>query len=99
MILEAATFEITQGSEPAFEAGVRQAAPLFREAKGCRSMKVRRSIERPGVYMLFVEWETLEDHTEGFRSSEAFARWRALVGPCFASVPEVEHFAMAADNF
>jgi hypothetical protein len=38
-----------------------------------------------------VKWETLENHTVDFRGSENFAEWRALVGPYFASPPEVEH--------
>jgi heme-degrading monooxygenase HmoA len=99
MILEIALLDIKPGSEAQFEAGAREAAPLFRNAKGCRSMKVQRSIEKPQLYILFVEWETLEDHTETFRSSEAFQNWRALVGPTFASPPDVQHTSMAVDNF
>jgi hypothetical protein len=37
------------------------------------------------------KWETLENHTVDFRSSEDFAAWRGLVGQYFASPPEVEH--------
>lgn len=99
MILEVAVFEIKPGSESAFEEGVRKAAPLFKSAKGCRGMKVQRSIEQPSRYTLFVQWETLEDHTESFRSSENFQQWRALVGSYFASAPDVQHLKMAVDNF
>jgi hypothetical protein len=38
-------------------------------------------------------WATLEDHTVGFRGSPAFTQWRAQVGPFFATLPVVEHFA------
>jgi hypothetical protein len=40
-----------------------------------------------------IEWNTLEDHTVGFRQSERFARWRALIGSYFESPPEVTHLA------
>jgi quinol monooxygenase YgiN len=42
--------------------------------------------------VLLVEWESLQAH-EGFRESERFSRWRAAIGPYFATPPRVEHFA------
>ncbi len=48
-------------------------------------------LEKPGTYRLLVEWETLEDHTVAFRNSEAFQKWRSLVGSCFAATPRVDH--------
>jgi len=41
-----------------------------------------------------VHWNTLEDHTQGFRESPAFAEWRAIIGPFFAQPPQVEHFTL-----
>ena len=43
-------------------------------------------------YLLFVQWETLEDHIVHFRNSENFAEWRRLAGPHFAAPPRVEHY-------
>ncbi len=91
MVLEVAEFDIVAGREEAFEAGVREAVALFRAAKGFRGLTLRRIIEKPGTYRLLVEWETLEDHTVTFRNSEAFQKWRALVGSCFAAAPRVDH--------
>ena len=91
MVLEIAQFDITPGLEEAFEAGVKQAAPLFQRAKGCTGLELGRSVERPSRYRLFVQWETLENHTVDFRESADFQAWRKLVGHCFATPPEVEH--------
>jgi heme-degrading monooxygenase HmoA len=91
MITEIAQLEIKPGMEAEFEAGVKKAGPLFHRAKGCRSMELQRSIEKPNRYRLFVSWETLENHTVDFRGSPDFQEWRKLVGHCFASPPEVEH--------
>lgn len=91
MVLEVAEFDIAAGKEEAFEAGVREAVALFKAAKGYRGLTLRRIVEKPGSYRLFVEWETLEDHTVTFRNSEAFQKWRALVGPHFAAAPRVDH--------
>jgi quinol monooxygenase YgiN len=91
MVLEIAQFEITPGLEEAFEAGVRQAVPLFQRAKGCTGLELGRSVEKPSRYRLFVQWETLENHTVDFRESADFQAWRKLVGHCFETPPEVEH--------
>ena len=91
MVLEIAQFDIKPGLEPAFEAGVKEAVPLFRRAKGCTGMELQRSHEKPSRYRLFVRWETLENHTVDFRGSENFAEWRGLVGQYFAAPPDVEH--------
>ncbi|WP_207483162.1 antibiotic biosynthesis monooxygenase family protein [Arenibaculum pallidiluteum] len=99
MILEIAVLTIRPGSEDAFEAGVRAAVPLFRRARGCHGMELRRSVESPGRYLLHVRWETLEDHTVHFRGSADFQEWRRLVGDFFEGPPAVEHAAVAVAGF
>ena len=91
MIQEIAQIDVKPGMEAEFEKGVAAATPLFKRAKGCHGARLSRSIEKPGRYRLFVDWETVDDHTVGFRGSEDFKQWRALVGHCFATPPEVEH--------
>ena len=91
MILETAEITVAPGREAAFEAAVAEATPLFLAAQGCRGLRLHRVIEMPGLYRLFVDWATLEDHTVHFRGSDAFARWRALASPHFAATPQVTH--------
>jgi heme-degrading monooxygenase HmoA len=95
MILEIAHIGVKPGMEAEFETAVAKGKPLFAGSKGCHSMQVRRSIEVPGRYWLFVEWETLEDHTVGFRGSQVFTEWRALITHCLETPPVVEHGAEA----
>src|SRR5579872_850900 len=99
MVTEIAQIEIKSGMESEFEAGVKSAAPLFKRAKGCRSMELQRSVEKPNRYRLFVGWETLENHTVDFRGSADFQEWRKLVAHCFASPPEVEHTTQVVHGF
>lgn len=95
MIIERAIFAIKPGEAEQFIAAFEKAAPLIRTAKGCRKASMHRGIETPDSFILLVEWETLEDHTVGFRESPAFTQWRAILGPHFASPPAVEHYAAA----
>lgn len=99
MVLEIAQIDVKPGMENEFEAGVKAAAPIFQRAKGCQSMELQRSIEKPARYRLFVEWQTVENHTVDFRGSPDFQEWRKLVGHCFAAPPDVEHTTQAMKGF
>ena len=47
MITEIAQIDVKPGMEAEFETGVKNAAPLFKRAKGCHGMELQRSIEKP----------------------------------------------------
>ena len=48
-------------------------------------------------HLLLVEWQTLEDHTEGFRGSEEYQEWRRLLHGFYDPFPTVEHFELVRD--
>ena len=91
MILEIVRLEIKPGLEEQFETNLAKAAPLFRRAKGCGGLAIRRSVEKPSQYWLLIRWETVENHTVDFAGSPDFKEFSALVGPCFAAAPQVDH--------
>ncbi len=94
MILEIADIRIPVGKNAEFEAALAHgAATVVSRAAGYRRHEVMKGIESPERYVLMIWWDTLEDHTVGFRQGPLFAEWRAIVGPFFAAPPQVEHFA------
>lgn len=95
MILERAAITVRDGDQEAFESAFATARQLLEGAAGCQSVQLVRGIETPTSYLLLVVWRRLEDHMEGFRNSPAFTQWRELVGPFFATPPDVEHFSYA----
>ena len=97
MVLEIVQIAIKVGEEAAFEAHVKEAVGLFRQAKGCLGLDLKRSIEAPSQYRLMIRWNTLENHTVDFRGSPLYQEWRALVSSHFASSPSVEHCTSAMD--
>jgi heme-degrading monooxygenase HmoA len=99
MILEIAQIEVKPGMESEFESGVKKAGAIFKRAKGCKAVTLQRSHENPQRYRLFVQWETLENHTRDFRESADFPEWRKLVGHCFAAPPQVEHVTEVVKGF
>ena len=95
MILELADIRITPGKNADFDAAIeRGVETVISKAKGFLGYQVQRGIESPDRYVLLIRWETLANHTVDFRESPAFAQWRAIVGPFFASAPHVEHFEL-----
>jgi len=49
-------------------------------------------METPNRHVLLVNWETLVDHTEGFRGSPDYLRWKALLHHFYDPFPQVEHY-------
>jgi heme-degrading monooxygenase HmoA len=98
MILEVAFFDITPGQEAAFEEQFAQAELVISQAGGYLSHELQRGLETSNKYVLLVRWQSLADHTEGFRQSALFGQWRALIGPFFATPPVVEHFELVAER-
>jgi heme-degrading monooxygenase HmoA len=96
MVLEHAVLDVVAGREPEFERAFEEARPYITGAAGCRSLRLSRCLERPGRYLLLVEWDTVEDHTEGFRRSPAYEEWRRLLHHFYDPFPVVEHFALVA---
>jgi len=92
MILEVATLDVRSGMEAEFEKALAQAQRIIGSMKGYISHELRRCVEQEGRYLLLVKWETLEDHTEGFRGSEEYQQWRTLLHHFYDPFPTVEHY-------
>ena len=99
MILELADIRIPPGQNAAFEEAIeRGLRTVIAHSGGFAGFKVNRGIESPERYVLQIFWDTLEDHTVGFRESELFTQWRGIVGPFFAQPPVVEHFDLVVKS-
>lgn len=95
MIVEVADFRVEAGRRAAFEAAMAEGVKnVLSKSRGYRSHRILSCHENPERVLLTIEWDTLEDHTVGFRESPAFAEWRAIIGPFFKGPPLVEHFVV-----
>jgi len=94
MILEVAILDVKPQQNKAFEATFEKAQLIISSMKGYISHQLQHSIENPNRYILLVNWETLEDHTVGFRESAEYQEWRALLHHFYEPFPEVEHFTL-----
>ena len=93
MILEVAILNVIAGREAQFETAFTEAQSIIASMKGYRSHEVRRCLEARNRYLLLVHWETLEDHTIGFRGSAGYLKWKRMLHPFYDPFPTVEHYA------
>jgi len=92
MILEIAILNVIPGQAAAFERAFAEAKDIIASMPGFKSLELQRCVEAPNRYALLVRWETLEDHTRGFRTSPEYQRWKALLHHFYHPFPTVEHY-------
>lgn len=92
MIVEQGILRIVAGQEGAFEEAMQSASSIIAAMPGFQRLQVSRGIENPETYLLLVEWDTLEDHTDGFRGSAEYELWRAQLHHFYEPFPVIEHF-------
>jgi quinol monooxygenase YgiN len=92
MVLEIAQYTAQPGKAGAFQAGLLKGIEIIRRAKGCISATPRRQIEDPEKFIVMIEWETLEDHTVGFRGSPQFLEYRSHLAGLFVEPIVAPHF-------
>ena len=83
---------VRSGESPAFEAAFGEARRLIAASPGHQRHELRRCLEVEHRYLLLVWWDSLESHTEGFRKSAAYERWRQLLHRFYDPCPSVEHY-------
>ena len=92
MVLEVAILQIKEGMSRIFEDSFRKASTLISCQKGYISHEIKKCIEVDDKYILLVQWETIEDHEIGFRKSEKYQLWKALLHDFYEPFPTVEHY-------
>ncbi len=94
MILEVARLNVIPGREAEFESSFQSASNIISSMHGYISHQLQRYLENKSQYLLLVNWETLEDHTVGFRGSPEYQEWRKLLHHFYAPFPTVEHYEL-----
>lgn len=91
-ILEVAILDVIPGEEQAFENAFDHAQTIIASMPGYLGHELQRCIEVGNRYILLVHWQTLEDHTVGFRESREYQEWKSLLHHFYDPFPVVEHY-------
>ena len=84
--------DVKPGCEKEFETAFGEAQKIISSMDGYISHQLQKCIEKGNRYILLVNWQTLEDHTVGFRESERYQEWRKMLHHFYDPFPEVEHY-------
>jgi len=91
-ILEVATLKIKPGMDQEFELAFVEASKIISAMPGYISHQLQKCIEIDNQYLLLVTWQTLGDHTVGFRRSPEYETWKKLLHHFYDPFPTVEHY-------
>ena len=92
MIIEHALLNVREGQSAAFERAMAEAKPLIAASPGFQDMEVRPASRQTGLYLLIIHWDDIASHEQGFRESERYQKWRALLHGFYDPMPEVSYF-------
>ena len=92
MFTEVAILDVKEGLEADFEIAFDTAKVIISSMSGYLSHELRQCVENSSRYILLVNWQTLEAHTEGFRGSAEYQQWRELLHHFYQPFPVVEHY-------
>jgi len=97
-MLEVAILNVIHGKETGFEAAFRSASAIIASMPGYCSHQLLHCVENSSRYLLLVNWETLEDHTVGFRTSPEYQEWKKALHHFYEPFPIVEHYEMVYER-
>jgi len=92
MILEVAILNVIPEFTKEFEENFEKAQKIISRMKGYISHELKRSMENHNRYILLVKWDCIESHTEGFRKSREYQKWKNLLHKFYDSFPSVEYY-------
>ena len=94
MLIERSELIINDGLEEDFAATMSERGiPLLSSVAGVNTVQFGRGVEKPGKFMLLIEWTAMDAHT-AFRSNPVYPEFSQLLKP-FVKSGAMEHFVIA----
>lgn len=92
MIIEHALLYVKDSQSAEFTAAMQKAYPYIARQKGFISIEVLPAADKQDQFLLLVRWDDIESHKVGFRGSEDYKEWRALLHDYYDPMPHVEYY-------
>ena len=88
MVKAIITFDATDAA--GLQQALGMAAPMLAAAKGYHGHELRRGVEMPERFLLFVDWDAVADHMAWMSVNET--AFLGAVGPYIAGKPDIKHY-------
>lgn len=93
MVVEYVRYSVDGADRRAkFERSYEQAAESLDASSHCLGYELAHGVEEPENYILRIEWDSLEGHERGFRSSPEFRVFFANIRSFVGNVEEMRHY-------
>jgi len=92
--IEYIRYRISNEKQKEFELAYEKAQEALRRSSHCLNYELSHCVENPEHYILRIEWDSLEGHTRGFRSSPEFQLFFSAVQPFFNKIEEMRHYEL-----
>lgn len=95
MIYEIALLPLKTDQIDSFKRAFSEVTHLLSRAKGYHGHRLMQGVETPSHFTLIVQWQTLEDHTQGFEPSNDHQVFMMGLQEYLAGEPVVYHVRTA----
>ena len=92
MVIECIRYRVDVARSEAFEGAYAEGGRSLTASSHCLAYEVGRGVEDPDSYIVRIEWDSVEGHEQGFRTSPEFADFFAAVKPFFDDIQEMRHY-------
>jgi quinol monooxygenase YgiN len=92
MVVEYIRYRVPSADSSRFAEAYREAGRVLDQDPHCLRYEVTRGVEEPEHFVVRIEWDSIEGHERGFRSSPAFQEFFAAVKPFFSEIEEMKHY-------
>src|SRR5215475_45048 len=93
MIVEYIRYKIENDSQRGeFESSYKRAETSLKISSHCLGYELSHCSEDSNYYILRIEWDSLEGHLKGFRSSPDFQSFFTEVQPFLDNIEEMRHY-------
>ena len=92
MITEIVSLYIKNNENDLFEKAFAEASEIIASMNGCIKQELQKCIEVGNKYILLVEWNSIDDHVNGFKTHKKYEEWKNLLHHFYEPFPTVEHY-------
>jgi quinol monooxygenase YgiN len=92
MVVEYIRYKVPSTDTQAFEKAYATAGDILGTSEHCLRYELSRCVDEPGCYVVRIEWDSIDGHMQGFRHSDVFQRFFAVVRPYVNQIEEMRHY-------
>ena len=92
MVIEYIRYQVPAARHAEFLEAYRSAGQELGSSPHFIRYEISQGVEEPDNFIVRIEWDTVEGHENGFRTSPNFGTFFTKVKPFFANIREMKHY-------